>query len=117
MAKKIGILTGGGDCQGLNPVIRAVVRRGIDEGYEIIGIKNGWKGLIENDLITLNLESISGILPKGGTILGTSRTNPYKKENDIKLCRENLKKINLDALIAIGGEDTLGVDLFQILPA
>src|SRR3989338_4541526 len=111
MEKKIGMLRGGGDCPGLNPVIRAVVRKGINDGYEFVGIKNGWKGLIDGDFIKLGLDSISGILPKGGTILGTSRTNPYKKENDIKLCRENLKKINLDALIAIGGEDTLGVAL------
>ncbi|MFH0913172.1 MAG: ATP-dependent 6-phosphofructokinase [Candidatus Omnitrophota bacterium] len=106
---KIGILTGGGDCPGLNPVIRAVVRKGLNEGYEIIGIKNGWKGLIENDTVILNLNSVSGILPKGGTILGTSRTNPYKKEGDLESLKGTYKKIGLDALIAIGGEDTLGV--------
>jgi 6-phosphofructokinase 1 len=106
---KIGILTGGGDCPGLNPVIRAVVRKCLNEGYEIIGIKNGWKGLIEGDLITLKPESVSGILPKGGTILGTSRTNPYKKEGDLQKLKDNYKKISLDALIAVGGEDTLGV--------
>ncbi len=106
---KIGILTGGGDCPGLNSVIRAVVRKCLNEGYEIIGIKNGWKGLIEGDLITLKLESVSGILPKGGTILGTSRTNPYKKEGDLQKLKDNYKKISLDALIAVGGEDTLGV--------
>ncbi len=106
---KIGILTGGGDCPGLNPVIRAVVRKGLNEGYEVVGIKNGWKGLIENDIMALNLESVSGILPKGGTILGTSRTNPYKKEGDLQKLKDNYKKIGLDALIAVGGEDTLGV--------
>jgi phosphofructokinase-like protein len=106
---KIGILTGGGDCPGLNPVIRAVVRKGLNEGYEIVGIKNGWKGLIENDCISLNLDSVSGILPKGGTILGTSRTNPYKKEGGLESVRANYKKLGLDALIAVGGEDTLGV--------
>ncbi|PIP20650.1 MAG: 6-phosphofructokinase [Candidatus Omnitrophica bacterium CG23_combo_of_CG06-09_8_20_14_all_40_11] len=106
---KIGVLTGGGDCPGLNPVIRAVVRKGLNEGYEIIGIKNGWKGLIENDVLTLNLGSVSGILPKGGTILGTSRTNPYKKECDLQKLKDNYKKFGLDALIAVGGEDTLGV--------
>ena len=106
---KIGVLTGGGDCPGLNPVIRAAVRKSLNEGYEIIGIKNGWKGLIENDIISLNLESVSGILPKGGTILGTSRTNPYKKEGDLQKLKDNYKKLNLDALIAVGGEDTLGV--------
>ena len=107
--ERIGILTGGGDCPGLNPVIRAVVRKAILEGYEIIGIKNGWKGLIENDTLVLNLEAVSGILPKGGTILGTSRTNPYKKESDLKKLKDNYKKLDLYALIAIGGEDTLGV--------
>ena len=106
---KIGILTGGGDCPGLNSVIRAVVRKGLNDGYTIIGIKNGWKGLIENDTLELNLEAVSGILPKGGTILGTSRTNPYKKEGDLEKVKENFKKLGLDALITVGGEDTLGV--------
>lgn len=107
--KKIGILTGGGDCPGLNAVIRAVTRKGINEGYEIIGIKNGWKGLIENDTLKLDLDAVSGILPKGGTILGTSRTNPYMKEGDVQKIKDNLKKTGLDALITVGGEDTLGV--------
>ena len=107
--KRVGILTGGGDCPGLNAVIRAVVRYGIQEDYQVIGIKNGWKGLVENDVVELNLQSVSGILPKGGTILGTSRTNPYKKENDIKNVKENFKKLGFEALIAVGGEDTLGV--------
>lgn len=106
---KIGILTGGGDCPGLNSVIRAVVRKALLEGYEIVGIKNGWKGLVENDTIPLNLGAVSGILPKGGTILGTSRTNPYKKEGELQKARDNFKKIGLDALVAVGGEDTLGV--------
>jgi 6-phosphofructokinase 1 len=106
---RIGILTGGGDCPGLNPVIRAVVRKALLVGYEIVGIKNGWKGLVENDTMPLNINAISGILPKGGTILGTSRTNPYKKEGDLQKVRENFKKIGLDALVAVGGEDTLGV--------
>lgn len=105
---KIGILTGGGDCPGLNAVIRAAARKSINEGYEVIGIKNGWKGLIENDTFPLNLESVSGILPKGGTILGTSRTNPYKKEGDVGRAISNYKALRLDALIAVGGEDTLG---------
>ena len=107
--KRVGILTGGGDCPGLNSVIRAVVRYAIQEGYQVVGIKNGWKGLIENDTVELNLQSVSGILPKGGTILGTSRTNPYKKEDDLKKAKENFKKMGLEALIAVGGEDTLGV--------
>lgn len=106
---KIGILTGGGDCPGLNPVIRAVVRKAINEGYEVIGIKNGWKGLIEKDTLPLDMESISGILPKGGTILGTSRTNPYKKEGGVTKVISNFKELGLYALIAVGGEDTLGV--------
>jgi len=109
MARKIGILTGGGDCPGLNPVIRAVVRKGLNEGYEIIGIKNGWKGLMDMDTMNLDLVSVSGILPKGGTILGTSRTNPYKKEKGVEKVKENFKKLGLDALVAVGGEDTLGV--------
>jgi len=107
--KKIGVLTGGGDCPGLNPVIRAVVRKGLLEGYQFVGIKNGWKGLIEKDTMPLNIDTVSGILPKGGTILGTSRTNPFKKEEDLKKLKENFKKMELDALVAIGGEDTLGV--------
>ncbi|MFH1397458.1 MAG: ATP-dependent 6-phosphofructokinase [Candidatus Omnitrophota bacterium] len=106
---KIGILTGGGDCPGLNPVIRAVVRKANYEGYEIVGIKNGWKGLIENDTLKLDLNAVSGILPKGGTILGTSRTNPYKKEGAVEKVKQNYIKMGLDALIAVGGEDTLGV--------
>jgi len=106
---KIGVLTGGGDCPGLNPVIRAIVRKGINEGYEIIGIKNGWKGLIENEIMRLDLATVSGILPKGGTILGTSRTNPYKKEGGLQKVKDNYQMLGLDALIAVGGEDTLGV--------
>jgi len=106
---RIGILTGGGDCPGLNPVIRAVVRKALLAGYEITGIKDGWKGLIQNDTLSLNIDTVSGILPKGGTILGTSRTNPYKKEGDLQKVKDNFKKMGLDALVAIGGEDTLGV--------
>ena len=103
------MLTGGGDCPGLNPVIRAVVRKADNLGLTVIGIHNGWKGLIENDTEELTLKSVSGILPKGGTILGTSRTNPYKDEGNLKKLINNYKKLNLDALIAVGGEDTLGV--------
>jgi len=106
---KIGILTGGGDCPGLNPVIRAVVRAAHNEGHEVIGIKNGWKGLIENDTVKLDLRGVSGILPKGGTILGTSRTNPYKNPGDVQKVKDNFKVIDLYALIVVGGEDTLGV--------
>lgn len=107
--KKIGVLTGGGDCPGLNPVIRAVVRKAFEDGITVIGIKNGWKGLIENDVMELDLKAVSGILPRGGTILGTSRTNPYKNKDDVEKVKYNFKKLGLDALITIGGEDTLGV--------
>ena len=106
---KIGILTGGGDCPGLNPVIRAVVRKALNEGFEVVGIKNGWKGLVENDTLALDRGAVSGILPRGGTILGTSRTNPYKKDGDLAKVKDNFKKMGLDALIAVVGEDTLGV--------
>ncbi len=106
---RIGVLTGGGDCPGLNAVIRAVVRRAFNGRHETMGFKDGWKGIIENNIIALNLEAISGILQKGGTILGTSRTNPYKNPEDVKKVIENYNKNKLDALIAIGGEDTLGV--------
>ncbi len=109
MAKRVGILTGGGDCPGLNSVIRAVVRKGEKLGYETLGIRNGWKGLIEADTINLDINSVSGILPRGGTILGTSRTNPFKKEGGVEKVLANFKKLKLDALIACGGEDTLGV--------
>jgi ATP-dependent phosphofructokinase / diphosphate-dependent phosphofructokinase len=107
--KRVGVLTGGGDCPGLNPVIRAVVRKGLKLGYTIVGIKNGWKGLVENETMPLDERSVSGIIHRGGTILGTSRTNPYKKPEDKKKVIETYKKLKLNALIAIGGEDTLGV--------
>jgi len=107
--KRIGVLTGGGDCPGLNPVIRAVVRKSCAVGLEVVGIKNGWKGLVENDTIPLDLQSVSGIVHKGGTILNTSRTNPYKDPKQLAAVKENYRKLKLDALIAIGGEDTLGV--------
>ena len=106
---KIGILTGGGDCPGLNSVIRAVVHKAINEKQEVIGFKYGWKGLLDKDSISLDLRSVSGILPKGGTILGTSRTNPYKEEGGPEKVKAAFKELKLDALIAIGGEDTLGV--------
>lgn len=109
MAKRVAVLTGGGDCPGINSVIRAIARKALKENYKVIGIKNGWKGLVENTTIPLDLDSVSGILPKGGTILGTSRTNPYKNEADLKKAKGNFKALKIDALIAIGGEDTLGV--------
>ncbi|MEP0828408.1 MAG: 6-phosphofructokinase [bacterium] len=114
---RVGVLTGGGDCPGLNAVIRAIVRKGIlNYNYEILGIFEGWKGLIKDDKIKpLNLIDVSGILHRGGTILRTSRTNPFKVENGVDTIKATLKRHNIDALIAIGGEDTLGVaaKLFQ----
>ncbi len=107
--KTIGILTGGGDCPGLNAVIRAVVRRAVSRGDRVLGIRKGWKGMIEGDTSELTLASTSGILHRGGTILGTSRTNPYKKPEDLKRVEENFRVLGLDALVAVGGEDTLGV--------
>lgn len=106
---KIGILTGGGDCPGLNPVIRAIVRMAAKDNQEVVGLRHGWKGLLEKDIVALNLKSVSGILHKGGTILGTSRTNPYKTESGEEKSKAAFKELGLDALIAIGGEDTLGV--------
>ncbi|MCX8010712.1 MAG: 6-phosphofructokinase [Ignavibacteria bacterium] len=105
----IGILTGGGDCPGLNAVIRAVVRKAYSLNYEVTGIRNGWKGLLDSDFIKLDLRSSSGILHRGGTILGTSRTNPYKHEKGEQIILENIEKLKIDAICAIGGEDTLGV--------
>ena len=108
--KTIGILTGGGDCPGLNAVIRAVVRKGITAyRYRFRGILKGWKGMMECDWEPLGPEEISGILPKGGTILGTSRTNPFKEEDGGEIVVDNMRRMKLDALVAIGGEDTLGV--------
>jgi len=109
MMKTIGILTGGGDCPGLNPVIRAVVRRALLENWNILGFRNGWKGVVENMFVSLDERAVTGILPKGGTILGTSRTNPYKNSGDVDKIKETFKKNKLEALVAVGGEDTLGV--------
>ena len=107
--KRIGMLTGGGDCPGLNAVIRAVVRRAEKlGGYEILGIKHGWKGLIEKDFIKLDRSQVTGILHRGGTILNTSRTNIFKDEETKEKAFKNIKKMKLDAIITIGGEDTLG---------
>ncbi|OGQ51945.1 MAG: hypothetical protein A3J24_01875 [Deltaproteobacteria bacterium RIFCSPLOWO2_02_FULL_53_8] len=105
----IGILTGGGDCPGLNAVIRAVVKRGHQFGYEFTGIRDGWKGLVESMTIKLTADAVSGLLPAGGTILGTSRTNPMKSEKDTEAVIKNIKALGLDVVIAIGGDDTLGV--------
>ena len=106
---RIGVLTGGGDCPGLNAVIRAIVRRGIDDhGHEIIGFRDGWRGPIENVHEDLTIESTRGILPRGGTILRSSRTNPFKRDDGPEVIRATLASTGLDGLIAIGGEDTLG---------
>lgn len=109
MLKRMGVLTGGGDCPGLNAVIRAVVRTALRDETTVVGIRNGWKGLIEKDVMDLDLQAVTGILPRGGTILGTSRTNPYKKKDDLQKLKANYKDLGLNALVAIGGEDTLGV--------
>ncbi|MBI4549548.1 MAG: 6-phosphofructokinase [Candidatus Omnitrophica bacterium] len=106
---KIGIMTGGGDCPGLNPVIRAVVKKAILENWQVLGFRNGWKGLVDNDRVVLDSKAVSGILPRGGTILGTSRTNPYKKQGDVEKVKQTIAVNDLHALIAVGGEDTLGV--------
>ncbi len=106
---KIGVLTGGGDCPGLNPVIRAIVRKAEKLGYETLGIRHGWKGLLENEVAPLTRDHINGILHRGGTILGTSRTNPYKVADGEARLLANLEANGIDVLIPIGGEDTLGV--------
>src|SRR3954463_14559681 len=107
---RIGVLTGGGDCPGLNAVIRAIVRKGINShGHEFFGFRYGWAGVLGNDGTALTLESTRGILHRGGTILGSSRTNVYKVENGLEKVKQAMKQQNLDALIPIGGEDTLGV--------
>src|SRR5438874_6183327 len=107
--EKIGILTGGGDCPGLNAVIRAVVRKSHALGYDILGIKKGWAGLIHGYTEPLTNFSVTGILPRGGTILGTSRTNPFKQMDHVQQLKSNWQKFGLTYLVAVGGEDTLGV--------
>ncbi|MGZ4593490.1 MAG: 6-phosphofructokinase [Actinomycetes bacterium] len=107
---RIGVLTGGGDCPGLNAVIRAVVRKGTSSyGNEFVGFRDGWRGPIEGETVPLDVQTVRGILPRGGTILGSSRTNPFKVEGGVEAIEANLDKLGIDALIAIGGEDTLGV--------
>src|SRR5437868_2601388 len=106
---RIGVLTGGGDCPGLNAVIRAVVRKGIDDhGHSILGFRDGWRGPLEDVVEELTLESTRGILPRGGTILGSSRTNPFGRDDGPERIARNMEALELDGLIAIGGEDTLG---------
>lgn len=106
---KVAILTGGGDCPGLNAVIRAVVRRGEQYGFEFTGVRDGWKGLLEDDHFRVTRQNTSGILQLGGTILGTSRTNPFKRPEGPKIVMDALARHHIGAVVAIGGEDTLGV--------
>src|SRR6266481_8091636 len=108
---RVGVLTGGGDCPGLNAVIRAVVRRGVQEfGLEFVGFRDGWRGPLEADAMPLDVQAVRGILPRGGTILGTSRTNPLGESaaaggrSGLQRVKDNLAKLGIDALVAIGGE-------------
>lgn len=110
-SQRVGILTGGGDCPGLNAVIRAVVRRAFPTETEIVGIKNGWLGLVEDQIEPLTRDSVGGILPRGGTILGTSRFNPVNNRDDLARLAENWKKYRLNSLIVVGGEGTLSAAL------
>jgi len=113
---RVGVLTGGGDCPGLNAVIRAIVRTGAEEfGYEFAGFRDGWRGPLEGDTMPLDVQAVRGILPRGGTILGSSRTNPLGESavaggrTGLERIRDNLERLGVDALVVIGGEDTLGV--------
>jgi phosphofructokinase-like protein len=107
---RVGVLTGGGDCPGLNAVIRAVVRKGVNEhGFEFVGFRDGWRGPLEGVTVPLGIEQCRGILPRGGTILGSSRTNPFAVDDGVARIKDNLAAAGVDALVAIGGEDTLGV--------
>jgi len=107
---RIGVLTGGGDCPGLNAVIRAVVRKGVTVyGHEIVGFRHGWRGVMEGETIPLDLDAARGLLPRGGTILGSSRTNPFNAEGGVEQVVATMTDLGIDTLIAIGGEDTLGV--------
>ncbi|WP_089107359.1 6-phosphofructokinase [Streptomyces hyaluromycini] len=106
---KVGVLTGGGDCPGLNAVIRSVVRKGVQEyGFEFAGLRDGWLGALRGDVVPLGIPDVRGILPRGGTILGSSRTNPFKHEDGVRRIQDTLAAHGIDALVAIGGEDTLG---------
>ena len=107
---KVGVLTGGGDCPGLNAVIRSVVRKGVQEyGFDFVGLRDGWLGALQDNVVPLGIPSVRGILPRGGTILGSSRTNPFKHEDGLRRVRDTLAAHDVDALVVIGGEDTLGV--------
>ncbi|MBC9729756.1 6-phosphofructokinase [Streptomyces sp. TRM68367] len=107
---RVGVLTGGGDCPGLNAVIRAIVRKGVQEyGYDFTGFRDGWRGPLEGATVRLDIPAVRGILPRGGTILGSSRTNPLHEEDGIDRIKEHIAELEVDAIITIGGEDTLGV--------
>ncbi|MFJ7148145.1 6-phosphofructokinase [Streptomyces sp. NPDC100445] len=107
---RVGVLTGGGDCPGLNAVIRGIVRKGVQEyGYDFVGFRDGWRGPLQGDTVPLGIPAVRGILPRGGTILGSSRTNPFEVTDGIRRIKENLAKLDVQALVVIGGEDTLGV--------
>ncbi|MFG2277259.1 6-phosphofructokinase [Streptomyces asoensis] len=107
---RVGVLTGGGDCPGLNAVIRAIVRKGVQEySHDFVGFRDGWRGPLEGRSIRLDIPTVRGILPRGGTILGSSRTNPLKEEDGIRRIKDTLARQGVDALVTIGGEDTLGV--------
>ncbi|MBD3004277.1 6-phosphofructokinase [Streptomyces sp. 5-10] len=107
---RVGVLTGGGDCPGLNAAIRGIVRKGVEvHGFEFVGVRDGWRGALEGALVPLDVPAVRGILPRGGTILGSSRTNPLAGEDGVDRVRRTLAEYEVDALIAIGGEDTLGV--------
>ncbi|EFL24828.1 6-phosphofructokinase [Streptomyces himastatinicus ATCC 53653] len=107
---RVGVLTGGGDCPGLNAAIRGIVRKGVEvHGFDFVGVRDGWRGAIDGGIVPLDVPAVRGILPRGGTILGSSRTNPLASEDGVHRVRETLADYDVDALIAIGGEDTLGV--------
>src|SRR5438876_10164924 len=105
---RVGVLTGGGDAPGLNAAIRGVARAAWREAYEVVGIRNGWQGLLRNDVFPLTPDAISGILPRGGTILGTSGTNPFKTSESPRQVLDTVRTRGIDVVVAIGGDDTLG---------
>jgi ATP-dependent phosphofructokinase / diphosphate-dependent phosphofructokinase len=110
ISMRVGVLTGGGDCPGLNAVIRGIVRKGVpDYGYSFLGFRDGWRGPLEALTKPLDIPAVRGLLPRGGTILGSSRTNPFAISGGVEKIKRNLQNLGVDALIAIGGEDTLGV--------
>jgi len=109
MHRKIGVLTGGGDCPGLNAAIRAVTKSATQRGYEVLGIRNGWKGLLDNETVVLDRVNTSGIIDRGGTILGTSRVSPLRIENGPRQVFDALERFGLEALVVLGGEGTLSV--------